>query len=296
MTVNNSSPSFGVGGGTGTVTIGVARECSWSASSTASWIAITSAKDGQGDGTVAYRVDANADPVARRGSITVGDQHADLAQDPAPCRFDVSGPQAPLAAAAGEASVTVQTDNACGWTAASDATWATVSPASGSGNASVRVVVSGNPGAQRTANLTVASAHIVLTQVAASAPPPATPAPTPAPPAPAPPAPAPPSPAPPSPAPPAPAPPGPTPGPGPAPAPSPDPAPQTIDLSGKIASFHGSCPAVTFVLEKRTVQTTSATSYSGGKCSDLRNDRNVDVHGAVNADNSVTALSVNIHK
>jgi hypothetical protein len=209
--------------------------------------------------------------VARRGSITVGDQHADLAQDPAPCRFDVSGPQAPLAAAGGEMSVTVQTNSACGWTASSDATWATVSPASGSGDASVRVVAAGNPGGQRTASLTVASAHIVLTQTAAPAPTPA-PSPTPAPTPPSPPA------------------------PGPAPTPSPDPAPQTIDLSGKISNLRGSCPAVTFVVTKRTVQTTSATTYTGGACRDLVNDRNADVHGAVNANNSVTALSVNIHK
>ncbi|HEX6465259.1 MAG TPA: BACON domain-containing carbohydrate-binding protein, partial [Vicinamibacterales bacterium] len=104
ISVTNSSSSFGASGGEGTLTVNVPRECSWSAASQAGWITITSGNNGQGDGSVKYQVAANADPVARRSSITVGDQQASVAQDAAPCRYDVSAPGNPIAASGGDAA------------------------------------------------------------------------------------------------------------------------------------------------------------------------------------------------
>ena len=90
--VATSSSTFGPGGGTGTVSISVARECSWSATSQAAWIQISSATSGQGDGSVSFKVAANADPMARRGAVGVADQTASVTQQGAPCKFDVSSP------------------------------------------------------------------------------------------------------------------------------------------------------------------------------------------------------------
>src|SRR5262245_8634309 len=92
ISLNSPSQTFGPPGGTAQITVNFARECSWSSSTSASWIEFTSGKDGQGDGTIAYRVKVNPDPVARRSSIVVGDQHADVAQDPAPCQYNLSSP------------------------------------------------------------------------------------------------------------------------------------------------------------------------------------------------------------
>jgi hypothetical protein len=98
LSMTDTSSTFPPAGGTGSVSISVARECAWSAASQGGWIEITSAKEGQGDGTVAYRVVANGDPVTRRGAIVAGDQRVDIGQAGAPCEFTVSAPSRPLAA------------------------------------------------------------------------------------------------------------------------------------------------------------------------------------------------------
>ena len=171
ISATNSSSSFGMSGGDGTITVNVARECSWSAASQAGWITITSGNSGQGDGTVNYHVAANPDAVARRSTIMIGDQQASVAQDPAPCKYDVSGATDPLAASGGSAAITVQTNGACSWTAASNALWVTVSPLTGSGDATVRVTAPANTGPRRIATVTVAATPLTVTQLGTSGPP-----------------------------------------------------------------------------------------------------------------------------
>jgi hypothetical protein len=48
-------------------------ECSWSASSTVSWIALNSSS-GSGNGTVTYTVGVNSSGAARKGKIIVAGQ------------------------------------------------------------------------------------------------------------------------------------------------------------------------------------------------------------------------------
>jgi uncharacterized repeat protein (TIGR01451 family) len=57
-----------------------ANNCSWTANPTVSWITITSAPNGSGNGTVAYSASANTSPAARTGMITVADQAFTLTQ------------------------------------------------------------------------------------------------------------------------------------------------------------------------------------------------------------------------
>ena len=66
--MTNSAASFGATGGTGEVKVSVARECAWSASSQAAWVEITAGREGQGDGTVSYRVAPNVDPLTRKAA------------------------------------------------------------------------------------------------------------------------------------------------------------------------------------------------------------------------------------
>src|SRR5687767_8261236 len=68
-TLSSPATSFGPTGGTGSVTVTVARECEWSATVSASWIIVTAGAEGQGDGTIAYRVSENIDPTLRRAAI-----------------------------------------------------------------------------------------------------------------------------------------------------------------------------------------------------------------------------------
>ena len=60
------------GGGNGSLTVNVERECSWSARADAPWIALSGA-GGQGAATLSYTVAPNVIGTPRRGGIVVGD-------------------------------------------------------------------------------------------------------------------------------------------------------------------------------------------------------------------------------
>ena len=311
--ITNSSPSFGPAGGTGEVKIAVARECGWTASSPSPWVAITAGGEGQGDGTVTYRVNANADPIARKAAIVIGEQHADVAQDPAPCRYTISAPSAPLPGTGGTAVVDLRTHSACNWTASADAAWVTLNPSSGHGDTSIRIEAGPNTGSDRAATLTIGDDRVVVHQTPAPVTPgptpvpPTTPTPTPTPtPAPTPPPPTPtptPTPPPPTPTPtpppptptPTPPPPAPTPTPTPPPPPPPPPPVETITLVGKVDNVRGSCPQLSFDLKGFAVRTTSATAFERGPCKDLRDGKDVTVFGEVK-EKSVTALRLEFKK
>src|SRR5579871_687995 len=53
FTVTNNPSSFTEAGGTGTLAVDTTRDCSWSASSTANWVSI-STQNGQGSASIPY--------------------------------------------------------------------------------------------------------------------------------------------------------------------------------------------------------------------------------------------------
>ena len=57
-----------------------------------------------------------------------------------------------------------------------------------------------------------------------------------------------------------------------------------IRLEGRVSAISGSCPSLTFTVENQVVRTDSQTEYRHGRCSDVRNDRKVDVRGYIQAD------------
>ena len=75
-----SSQQFAVSGGTGTVNVSTRSGCSWTATSNATWISISSGASGTGNGTVAYSVGANPG-AARTGTITVAGQAYTVTQN-----------------------------------------------------------------------------------------------------------------------------------------------------------------------------------------------------------------------
>ena len=95
------------------------------------WILLTSSAEGQGDGSLSYRVVENGDPVARRARIAVGGQELSVAEEPAVCRFDISPASPNLTAAGGQFTITVRAHAACAWTVATSADGVQVSPAQG---------------------------------------------------------------------------------------------------------------------------------------------------------------------
>ena len=262
--VTASGSSFPPAGGTGSVAIGVSRECGWRATTTSSWIAITPPVEGQGDGSVTFRVAENADPVARQGQLTIGDRPLTIGQAAAACRYEIApSSSGPLAASGVEVDIAVRTHSACSWTARAEVGWATVNPSQGRGDGAVRVTVQPNAGAARLVAVEVAGQVFTATQSAMAAP------------------------LPPSPAPPAPAP-APTP-------PPPAPVPTTpIELDGAPSQVTGSCPTITFQLRGFTVYTTEQTKFQGGRCRDVARADEVEVEGMRMSDGRVRADKVEI--
>jgi hypothetical protein len=73
------SASFTSAAGTGTVTVTAGAGCTWSASSNAAWLSITSGASGTGGGTVSYSVAANGG-AARNGTLTIAGQTFTVSQ------------------------------------------------------------------------------------------------------------------------------------------------------------------------------------------------------------------------
>jgi hypothetical protein len=70
-------------GGTGTVGVTAATGCTWTASSNATWLTITSGASGSGDGTVGFTAAGNVGTAPRTGTLTVAGQTFTVTQ-PAP--------------------------------------------------------------------------------------------------------------------------------------------------------------------------------------------------------------------
>lgn len=223
VTATSSMASAPSSGADGTIAVSTTRDCTWSATSSTSWISISSPSSGQGSADLAFGVAANPDPAPRHGSVSVNNTQLTITQAAAPCQFSVSPASSSVAASGGSVGIQVGTNAACQWSASSNTSWISVR-AGATGPGTALLSVAANTGAARSGTATVAGQTVTIAQAAAPVAPPA-PAPAPAPtptPAPGPPPPPPPPPAPtPSPAP-AP-PPAPTPTPAPAPAPAPGP-------------------------------------------------------------------------
>src|SRR3712207_95661 len=83
VTLQNSGSAIEAAGGTASVSVGIDRECAWTAASEASWISLMSEPAGQGVATLRYRVAENTLVSTRRGSIVVNDSRVDVTQSAA---------------------------------------------------------------------------------------------------------------------------------------------------------------------------------------------------------------------
>jgi hypothetical protein len=69
--INPQFQAFAANGGSGTINVIAEERCAWQAVSSAGWITITSTNVGVGNGTVAYRVEANPSATGRADSVIV---------------------------------------------------------------------------------------------------------------------------------------------------------------------------------------------------------------------------------
>ena len=121
-----------------------------------------------GTGTLNYAAAANSGP-ARSGTIAVGGVNFTVSQANG-CTYTLSASSASFPASGGSGSVNLSTGAGCTWTAGSSAAWLTVTSAkSGSGSATVSFGVAANASSSvRSANLTIGSATLVVTEAASA--------------------------------------------------------------------------------------------------------------------------------
>lgn len=170
---------FTSAGGSGTLVVSAARECSWTASTQTPWITLKPPAEGQGDGSLAFSVAVNPAAVARRGTVTVGSHSVDLTQEAAPCRFELDRRSFDVAGTEATGEINVQAATGCAWTATSQTPWITIDEGGqGNGSGRVRFRVAANPTTvARSGALEVAGQRVEVRQRAAGSTPPPPPPP-----------------------------------------------------------------------------------------------------------------------
>jgi Putative binding domain, N-terminal/Viral BACON domain len=153
-------------GDTAMVGVTTQPECTWSASSDASWITGLTPSSGQGSAQLQMQVATNPDGVSRQGDIMVNDQRARILQDAAACRFELSATEQTIAAGGGTGRIPVTAPTGCAWSARTDAAWVRLtSGTTGTGSGSVAYTIGSNAATTtRSASIVVAGQTVKVTQ------------------------------------------------------------------------------------------------------------------------------------
>jgi hypothetical protein len=137
-------------GGDNSVNVLASGGCGWAAVSNDSWIVITSAGSGTGNGMLTYTVRENFTGSARVGTLTIAGvtftviQNGGLGED---CNYSISPASQSFSTSGGSGAVNVSAKQTCAWEAVSNVNWITVTSGSnGIGNKTVTYSVATNPG------------------------------------------------------------------------------------------------------------------------------------------------------
>jgi hypothetical protein len=168
VTVTPKDVTFSASGITSSsIAVSALSSCNWAAASSASWITLTGATSGAGNGIVTFSVAANSG-AARSSSLAIGDETVPVNQlaGSAGCSYTVSPLTTSVSVGGGAGpQIRIDTQNGCAWTAASNATWLSItSGAGGSGDGSVAFSASANTGAARSGTLSVAGQTVTVSQ------------------------------------------------------------------------------------------------------------------------------------
>ena len=148
------------GGGGSILTSGTGT---WTAEKSASWITITPRTSGNAGESCIYVVGSNFSADTRQGVITIGGKTHTVNQTGYNAVLSPSSATANLGGSTGTISITL--DAGVAWSAVSNASWVTVSPASGTSSGSVTYTVAPYGGVTtRTTSLTIAGKTFSVTQ------------------------------------------------------------------------------------------------------------------------------------
>src|SRR5262249_30544160 len=137
-------------GGSGSIPITAAADCSWTARSEAEWITITGGATGTGPRMVSFSVSANGAITARTGSVFLGGRRLTVIQDATPCTYSIWPGTTTWAAGGGSGGIDISTQPGCGWWVTTHAGWVHLanqegSGVSGSGSGTLWYTVDANP-------------------------------------------------------------------------------------------------------------------------------------------------------
>ena len=237
-----SPSSFPPSGGSGNIAIAGARECVWTISADTTWI-VPEQTEGQGAATLPFRVSANGTPNQRRGTLSIGSTRVELAQDGAPCRFDLDTGRAEVPATGGDFRIAVTAMTGCAWSARPLDVWINVAAGgSADGSGVIQLSAAANGGPARQGSVTVANQTVTVTQPASI---PGTP-------------------------------PG---GGGTGGGGNPPAKGRKVEIDGRVGSLRGACPNLTFAVNGSTIFTDGKTGYRGGDCKHVENGLPVIVSG-----------------
>ena len=163
--ISPSSNSFNSGGGTGIVGVTAPSGCSWTATSNAGWLTITSGSIGNGNGTVGYSVDPYSGTSSRTGTMTIAGLTFTVTQDGV-CNYSILPTSEHFDCFGGSGSVNVTAPDGCDWTATSNDSWIHIisgSPGSGNGTVGYSVDPCSGPSSD-TGTMTIAGETFTVTQ------------------------------------------------------------------------------------------------------------------------------------
>jgi len=162
--ISPASATITAEGGNGAATVNTTAECPWTASTTASWISVSGA--GQGNGTFSYSVQPNTTKDPRTGSIVVGNDTLNITQQPA-CSFTLSPSFQQIRSTAESGAIAITANvSSCVRNAVSDSSWLTVPVGStGTGNGAISWSAAANgTSATRVGHITVGDGVFTIQQ------------------------------------------------------------------------------------------------------------------------------------
>jgi sugar lactone lactonase YvrE len=165
--INPTSANVSAAGASGSVTVTAPPGCAWIATSSVTFITITSGQSGTGMGTLFYTVAPNtgASSPARSGTLTIAGLTFTVNQESGECRYTISPTSQLRSGSSGTGTVTVSVLVGCGWAVTVSDSWIRiVSGFSGSGSGAVTYSVTTNTGPSRTGTITIAGQVYTLTQ------------------------------------------------------------------------------------------------------------------------------------
>jgi hypothetical protein len=174
LRVSSTHEAVEPAGGDRTVIVTASSDqCSWTASSSVSWIEIVSGHEGRGTGTVTFHVHG-AGELPRSGVVMVGGHavHVTVIAPSSACDVVVEPTTFAMPASGGPGILAVRAGEGCGWSAVSSAPWIAITAGhSGSGPGEVQFAVAPADAVSRTGAIRIGTAEVAIAQAAQAAPP-----------------------------------------------------------------------------------------------------------------------------